>query len=243
MSKIATLKTFPTHVEVRESVQQLSEMMLKTSARLDETAAQIKSLEQLPELITEQVTEALKALDPVLQIRQDVQRALEFYDQISAAQRSSLEQLGQELASQANASMESRASALDVTIKALDSQVQGLKSSMASMEASSKRLQALPQKLTTAATDAATEMKTSSGELVAAAATLAVLPSVWLTLVQMLGAAVLGALLVAAGQAGLSRILPSTVTQKNADWAAKVWAKASESERKLLTAIASRPAP
>lgn len=89
---------------------------------------------------------------------------------------------------------------------------------MASMLASSQRLQALPQALDSAARSAAKAMQSSAGELVRQAQE--VRPSVWLVLGQMLGAAMLGAVLVAAGQVALNRILPPSETQQNADWAA-----------------------
>ena len=115
-----------------------------------------------------------------------------------------------------------------------------MKSTVASMEASSKSMQSLPKKLANAATEAANEMQSSAAELARQAQQ--VRPSVWLVLGQMLGAAMLGAVLVAAGQVALNRILPPSETQQNADWAASLWTKSTEAERKLLNQIASRPA-
>ena len=83
-------------------------------------------------------------------------------------------------------------------------------------------------------------MRSSSRELASQAER--VRPSPWVTLGQTLGAAILGALLVAAGQVALNRILPPSETQQNADWAASLWTKSTEAERKLLNQIASRPA-
>ena len=240
MSKIAILKTLPTPADLRENVQQMGQMLAETSERLDQTARQVQSLEQLPQLVADQVTEAMRALDPVLRMRSDVSRVLEAYDAVTKAQRSSLESMAKEISDRATKGMEAKASALDKTMQDLASQVQGLKSSMASMEASSKGMLALPKKLASAATEAANEMQSSAGELARQAQQ--VRPSAWLTLGQMLGAAVLGALLVAAGQVGLNRILPPSETQQNADWAVSLWAKSSEQERKLLNQIASRPA-
>lgn len=218
MSKIAILKSLPTPSELRQSVQELA------------------SLEQLPDLVADQVTQAMA---PLLTLRQDVAQSLQAFDQVTKAQRSSLEAMATELTDRATKGMEQKAAELDQVITDLAGQVQGLQSSMASMEASSKKLQALPQSLDSAARNAAKEMQSSAGELARTAQE--VRPSGWLTLGQMLGAAVLGALLVAAGQVGLNRLLPPSETQQSADWAASLWAKASESEKKLLNQIASRP--
>lgn len=239
MSKIAILKSLPTPADVRQNVQELGQMLEQTSDRLDQTARQVQSLEQLPQLVADQVTEAMKALDPILRMRQDVGRVLEHYDQVMKVQRQSLEAMAQELGDRATKGMESKAAGLDKTMQDLASQVEGLKSTVVSMEASSKGLQALPKKLANSAQSAAEQMQGSSQELARQAER--VRPSVWLVLGQMLGAAVLGALLVAAGQVGLNRILPPSELQQNADWAASLWARSSEGERKLLNQIASRP--
>lgn len=240
MSKIETLRRLPTPSDVRENVQQLGQMLEQTAERLDQTARQVRDLEQLPSLVAEQVTEAMKALDPVLQMSEQVNQALTAFDRVNSVQRQTLEALSQELTSQAALAMETRAASMDTTLAKLASQVQGLKSTVASMEASSKSMQSLPKKLANAATEAANEMQSSAAELARQAQQ--VRPSVWLVLGQMLGAAMLGAVLVAAGQAVLNRILPPSETQQNADWAASLWTKSTEAERKLLNQIASRPA-
>ena len=240
MSKLETLRHLPTPSDVRENVQQLGQMLAETSDRLDQTARQVRDLEQLPQLVADQVTEAMQALDPVLQMSDQVSQALQAFDRVNSVQRQTLEALGQELTSQAATAMETRAASMDQTLRELASQVQGLKSTVASMEASSKSMQSLPKKLASAATAAANEMQSSAGELARQAQE--VRPSVWLMLGQMLGAAMLGAVLVAAGQAGLNRILPPGDVQKQAQWAGDLWAKSSEQERKLLNQIASRPA-
>lgn len=240
MSKIETLRRLPTPSDVRENVQQLGQMLEQTAERLDQTARQVRDLEQLPSLVAEQVTEAMKALDPVLQMSEQVNQALTAFDRVNSVQRQTLEALSQELTSQAALAMETRAASMDTTLAKLASQVQGLKSTVASMEASSKSMQSLPKKLANAATEAANEMQSSAAELASQAER--VRPSPWVTLGQTLGAAILGALLVAAGQVALNRILPPSETQQNADWAASLWTKSTEAERKLLNQIASRPA-
>ena len=239
MSKIGILKSLPTPADVRQNVQELGQMLAETSERLDQTARQVQSLEQLPQLVADQVTEAMRALDPILKMRQDVQQVLQAYDAVTKAQRSSLEAMAKEISDRATKGMESKAAGLDKTLQDLASQVQGLKSSMASMEASSKGMQALQKKLASAATEAASEMQSSAGELARQAQQ--VRPSAWLTLGQMLGAAVLGALLVAAGQVGLSRLLPPSDLQQQAQWGVEIWTKATPQERESLKAIASRP--
>jgi ABC-type transporter Mla subunit MlaD len=240
MSKLETLRHLPTPSDVRENVQQLGQMLAETSDRLDQTARQVRDLEQLPQLVADQVTEAMQALDPVLQMSDQVSQALQAFDRVNSVQRQTLEALGQELTSQAATAMETRAASMDQTLRELASQVQGLKSTVASMEASSKGMQALPQALDSSARAAAEQMRSSSRELASQAER--VRPSPWVTLGQTLGAAILGALLVAAGQVALNRILPPSETQQNADWAASLWTKSTEAERKLLNQIASRPA-
>lgn len=240
MSKIATLKSLPTPADVRQNVAELGRMLADTSDRLDATARQVQSLEQLPSLVAEQVTEAMQALDPILSMRRDVQTALEAFDQVAKAQRQTLEALGQELATSAAQSMETRAASMDGTLQELASQVHSLQSSMSAMESSSKRLQALPASLDKSARTAAELLELSARELARQAER--VRPSPWLVLGQMLGVAVLGALLVVGGQAGLNRILPPGEVQQQADWAGAVWSKATEQERKLLNQIVSRPA-
>lgn len=240
MSKIETLRRLPTPSDVRENVQQLGQMLEQTAERLDQTARQVRDLEQLPSLVAEQVTEAMKALDPVLQMSEQVNQALTAFDRVNSVQRQTLEALSQELTSQAALAMETRAASMDTTLAKLASQVQGLKSTVASMEASSKSMQSLPKKLANAATEAANEMQSSAAELASQAER--VRPSPWVTLGQTLGAAILGALLVAAGQVALNRILPPGDVQKQAQWAGDLWAKSSEQERKLLNQIVSRPA-
>ena len=59
MSKIETLRRLPTPSDVRENVQQLGQMLEQTAERLDQTARQVRDLEQLPSLVAEQVTEAI----------------------------------------------------------------------------------------------------------------------------------------------------------------------------------------
>ena len=165
MSKLETLKALPTPADVRENVRQLGQMLAETSERLDQTARQVQSLEQLPQLVADQVTEAMRALDPVLQMSEQVNQALQAFDRVNSVQRQTLEALGQELTSQAATAMETRAASMDQTLQALASQVQSLKTTMACMLASSQRLQALPQALHSPARDAAQQMQGSSQEL------------------------------------------------------------------------------
>lgn len=240
MSKIAILKSLPTPADVRQNVQELGQMLADTSQRLDQTARQVQSLEQLPQLVADQVTEAMRALDPILRMRQDVSKVLEAYDAVTKAQRSSLEAMAKELGDRATKCMEAKASALDKTMQDLTDQVEALVSSITAMKASTIQIQALPNSLASAVTQAETDLKISAGKLATQARK--VRPSIWLTLSQMLGVATLGALLVAAGQVGLSRLLPPSELQYNAKWAANVWSQATEKEKELLTAIASRPA-
>jgi len=241
MSKIETLRHLPTPADVRANVQQLGQMLEQTAERLDQTARQVRDLEQLPQLVADQVTEAMQALDPVLRMSEQVNQALQAFDQVTAAQRQSLEQLGQELTSQATAAMETRAASMDQTLQALASQVQSLKTTMASMLASSQRLQALPQALDSAAREAAQQMQGSSQELARQAER--VRPSPWRVWGQMLGAALLAALLVVGGQAVLNKPAPpSAEIQQRADQLSQLVRKSTPKERELLNQILSRPA-
>ena len=240
MSKIETLRHLPTPADVRANVQQLGQMLEQTAERLDQTARQVRDLEQLPQLVADQVTEAMQALDPVLRMSEQVNQALQAFDRVNSVQRQSLEQLGQELTNQAAAAMEQKAGALDKTLADLARQVLGLKSSIASMEASSKGMQALPQALDSAARAAAEQMRSSSRELASQAER--VRPSPWVTLGQTLGAAILGALLVAAGQAVLNKPAPASAEiQQRADQLSQLVRKSTPKERELLNQIVSRP--
>ena len=240
MSKIETLRHLPTPADVRANVQQLGQMLAETSQRLDQTARQVRDLEQLPQLVADQVTEAMRVLDPVLQMSDQVNQALQAFDRVNSVQRQTLEALGQELTSQAATAMETRAASMDQTLQALASQVQSLKTTMASMLASSQRLQALPQALDSAARDAAQQMQGSSQELARQAER--VRPGAWLTLGQMLGAAVLAALLVVGGQAVLNKPAPpSAEIQQRADQLSQLVRKSTPKERELLNQIVSRP--
>lgn len=240
MSKIAILKSLPTPADLRQNVQELGQMLAETSERLEQTAKQVQSLEQLPGLVSQQVTEAFQMLEPVLQLRQDVQTALEAFDRLNSVQRQTLEALGQELASRAAQSMERKASGLDTTLQDLAIQVQGLKSTVASMEASSKGMQALPKKLASAAQSAAEQMQGSSQELARQAER--VRPSMWLTFGQILGSALLVALLVVGGQAVLNKPAPpSAEIQQRADQLSQLVRKSTLKERELLNQIVSRP--
>lgn len=240
MSKIATLKSLPTPNDVRENVQQLGRMLAETSHRLDQTAKQVQSLEQLPQLVADQVTEAMRALDPILSMRRDVAQALEAFDQVTKAQRQTLEALGQELATSAAQSMETRAASMDGTLQELASQVHSLQSSMSAMESSSKRLQALPASLDKSARTAAELLELSARELARQAER--VRPSPWLVLGQMAGVAVLSSLLVVGGQAVLNKPAPpSAEIQQRADQLSQLVRKSTPKERELLNQILSRP--
>lgn len=240
MSKIGTLRHLPTPSDVRENVRQLGQILEQTAERLDQTARQVRDLEQLPQLVADQVTEAMKALDPVLQMSEQVNQALTAFDRVNSVQRQTLEALSQELTSQAALAMETRAASMDTTLAKLASQVQGLKSTVASMESTSKGMQALPQALDSSARAAAEQMRSSSRELASQAER--VRPSPWVTLGQTLGAAILGALLVAAGQAVLNKPAPASAEiQQRADQLSQLVRKSTPKERELLNQIVSRP--
>jgi predicted nucleic acid-binding Zn-ribbon protein len=213
MSKLGTLKSLPTPSELLQSV------------------SEIKSLEQLPQLVAEQVTQAMA---PLLTLSEDVNTLLAAYDQVTQVQRSSLEDMAKEMTRLATLNMETKVAVLDKSVQTLTSQVQQLKFSINEMEASSQAIQALPQELTSAAEKAVSEMQSSAQDLATQAQQ--VRPSMLTTLTQMLGAAMLGAMLVVAGQVGLSKLTRPDLI--------KAYAQASAAERaELLNRIvSSRPA-
>ena len=219
MSKIGTLKALPTPSELRASVQELA------------------SLEQLPELVAHEVTQALL---PLHSLRNQVQQVLEAYDQVTKAQRKTLDSLATEMSNRAAEAMEVKTAALDGVITDLSKQVNGLQSSMKAVQASTAKLSALPSELSKTAEYSARLMKEEAKELMNAAHLAR--PTVMRDLSFMLASAALAALLVVVGQVALSRLLPPSETQQSANWAAAVWARASEQERKLMNEIASRPA-
>ena len=134
MSKIETLKGLPTPSELRRSVQELA------------------SLEHLPRLVSDEVTQALA---PLMTLRQDVTRVLEAYDQVTAAQRRALDSLTAEMSASAAAAIEQRVAHLDKTLREMSAQVQSLRAATGAAEASAKGMQALPRQIAASAAQAA----------------------------------------------------------------------------------------
>lgn len=243
MSKIETLRHLPTPADVRQSVQALGQMLAETSERLDKTARQVQSLEQLPDLVADQVSEAMKALDPVLSMRQDVLKSLEAFDQIAAVQRETLESLAQELSNRATSSMQEKTALLVTVLESVtektDTLLMGLKVSMNSMTKAVGTIQNLPAQLTTDLSGSVTDLNTAAAELKTAGMELkkqtdrAKSRPRWKAFAELTAVAVLAAMLVLVGQVGLSKILPPGDAQ--------LWTKATEKERLSLNQIASRP--
>lgn len=262
MSKIETLRHLPTPAQVRENVQQLGQMLAETSEKLDSTARQVQSLEQLPSLVADQVSESLKALAPILSMQQEVQTALEAFDRVNQAQRQSLEEMAQELSSQAARSMEQKTASLTATLESVTENtrelLRGLKVSMDLMGGAVTKIQNLPAQLTTDLSCSVTDLKAQAERLESAGSTLktetdrARTRPRWKVWAELMTVAVLCALLVLAGQAGLNKILPGSELQaqaqkqaqqaQQAQWGVNLWAKASDAEKKLLNQIVSRPA-
>lgn len=203
MSKIETLKGLPTPSELRQSVQDL------------------QSLDQLPGLVAAEVT---AALEPLARLRQDVQQVLQAYDAVTAHQRRALDEMAQEMSSRAVQGMQERAEVLDKTLQGLAGQARALQAATAAAESSSRGLQALPGKVTAAAAAAAGEMRSSAGLLAQQADRAR--PRMWRQALALVGAAVLAAVLVLAGQAGLSKLMPADLEQ--------AWAQASPADRDAL---------
>jgi len=218
MSKIETLKGLPTPSELRQSVQELA------------------SLEQLPGLVAEQVT---TALEPLHRMRGDVQRVLEAYDAVTAAQRRALESMAQEISDRATKGMEQKAAALDKTLQGLQGQARALQAATAAAEASARGLQALPKAVTAAAAEAAREMRSSAGLLAHQADRAR--PRRWLQALALVLAGAVGGAAAAAGQTALSRLLPPGAVQERADAMQMLLERATPQERALMQQIVNRP--
>ena len=184
--------------------------------------------------------ETAAALEPLAALRLDVQRVLEAYDQVTAIQRRTLDELTQQMSASAAASMEQRVSQVDKTLRELGAQVQSLRAATAAAEASSKAMQALPRQIAASAAQAAEQMQSSAGDLAQQADRAR--PRRWLQALALVLAGLVGGLAAAAGQAGLSRLLPPGAVQERAAALDALWSRATPQERELLKQIVNRPA-
>lgn len=252
MTKLETLKALPTPNDLRQSVSQMQKVLDQTTQRLNVVVSQVQELnelQKLPELITEQVSLTLAPLET---LRQDVESIRSAFDQVTTAQRLTLDTLAQEISRKSVKAMATKVQALDPPIKALTDSTNkifdGIRVSMNLLTTETGKISALPGALKTDLGLSAGDLKTESGKLVTAALKLKgetdrARAQPWKAWGLLVIASMLGALLVAAGQAGLSWLLPPSALQKDASWMQTVWAKATPDEKELLNRIASRPAP
>ena len=233
-------------LQVYDLVTKAQRTSLESIAK-EVSARTIKGMEQRAGVLDKtmqdlaaQVQSLKSVMDSMEASRTKLQSLPENLDSAARGAAKEIENMAKEISARTIKGIEQKAGVLDKTVQDLAGQVQSLKSVMDSMEASNTKLQSLPESLDSAARSVAKEMQSSSQSLAAIA--LKVRPYRWITMVQMLVSGVLGALLVAAVQVGLSRLLPPSEMRQNSDFAVKVWSKATEAERKSLQEIASRPA-
>ena len=252
MTKLETLKALPTPNDLRQSVSQVQKVLDETTQRLNLVVSQVQELnelQKLPELITEQVTTALA---PLATLRQDVQHILTAFDQVTTAQRLTLDTLAQDISRKSVKAMATKVQALEPPIQALTDSankiIDGIRVSMNLLKTETGKISALPGQLKTDLSAAKDDLIEKTGKLVKASNSLKAQTDraqaqPWKAWGLLVIASMLGALLAAAGQAGLSWLLPPSELQTNAAWMQTVWAKATPDEKELLNRIALRPAP
>jgi chromosome segregation ATPase len=192
-----------------------------------------EDLKSLPGAIS---TETAQALEPLARLRQDVMRAIQAYDAVTAAQRKAMDELTQEMSLKAAQAFEQKAGELDATISDLSSSLLALKTSLSSMEQPAKKLAALPSKLARSQQD----MKEAADQLIETANQAR--PRLWRQTLGLILAGAVAAMLVATGQVVLNRLVPPSDLQRTANWANEVWSKATPQQRELLNQIAEQPA-
>ena len=197
-----------------------------------QTEALRSMLGSLPQAVAEQTAEALV---PLAKLREEVIQVLTAYDQVTAAQRQTLEELTQKMSTSAAAAFEQKTAKLDKTISVLSRSLLGLTSSIDTMTQTAQNIETIPDQLK----KSAQAMTTTANELNASARSTR--PKVWKQALGLILASVIAAILVLTGQVASNRLLPPSAVQQNAAWADQVWRKATPEERALLNQIASRP--
>ncbi len=226
MSKLETVKALNDTQPQLQIVQ--SVMNLETQAE-----ALRSMLGSLPQAVAEQTAEAL---EPLAKLRAEVIQVLTAYDKVTAAQRQTLDELTQQMVTQATQAFEQKAGMLDKMISDLSRSLSAMKSSIDTMTQTAQRIETLPG-LLKKSTQA---MTTTANELIAA--TRSTRPKIWRQALGLILASIVGGVLVLTGQAALNRLLPPSAVQQNAAWAGQVWRKATPEERELLKKIVNRPA-
>lgn len=227
MSKIEIVRALSDsgpQLQIVESVRTLQQAV----------SAMSQDLERLPSAIS---AETAQALEPLARLRQDVQRALESYDKITAAQRQALDEMTQALSTHASKAFEQRAGMLGASIQAMQASTEKVKIELAGIERTMGKVAALPGKLATAGQD----MMQASERLSAAAER--VRPSIWWRALALILAGAVGGMLAGTGQAGFAWLVPPSEVQASAQTAVMLWERATPRERELLRQIVNRPAP
>jgi len=167
MSKLETVRSFNDTGPPLQIVQAV--------ASLQQTVEQLRqSLDQLPNAIASETAEALQ---PLTSLRQDVKQALAAYDQVTALQRRSLDELATELTQRATTQV-------DEAISRLNQNVSYLQTAIQSATTSAEQMQPLPGALRSEANRLKDWIEHLQGEI---------LP-LWLRLVSGFLAAALGSL-------------------------------------------------
>lgn len=219
MTKLETVRALSDsapQLQIVESIRTLQQSM----------SLMHEDLKHLPGAVS---TETAQALEPLARLRQDVMQVLEAYDNVTATQRKTLDELAQQMSASAAQTFEQKAGKLDATISDLSRSLSGLKTSLSSMEQTAQQVATLPGKLASAAnqlTEAANETR----------------PRLWRQALGLILAGAVGAMLSAGGQVVLNRLVPPNDVQKAAAWANTIWSKATLKERELIEQIVNRPA-
>lgn len=246
-------------LQIVQAIQQLQQSMAALQSLPEQTASSTKqALEQvrqqidqmqrelatLPEAVASETSQALRGLET---LRQDVTAVLKAYDQVTAHQRQSLDELTKEMTSKASQAFEAKAQSLHAPLGALEAKAQDLSTSIQKLTGTASQIAGLPQRLTTAAgsmTSAASTLNTSARALQEAAESLR--PPLWKRLGTVAAVAVLagaaGAMLPETGRAALSRLLPPAAEQQELATFRAMWRKATPKERESMQEIARRPA-
>lgn len=226
MTKLETVRALSDsapQLQIVESIRTLQQSM----------SLMHEDLKHLPGAVS---TETAQALEPLARLRQDVMQVLEAYDNVTATQRKTLDELAQQMSASAAQTFEQKAGKLDATISDLSRSLSGLKTSLISMEQTAQQVTTLPGKLASAQqgmTKAADQLTKAANET---------RPRLWRQVLGLILAGAVGAMLSAGGQVVLSRLVPPSDVQKAAAWANAIWSKASLEERELIEQIVNRPA-
>ena len=202
---------------------------LETVRALDASAPQlqivesVKALQETLKALPDAVAlEVANALSPLRTLPQDVRKALEAFDAITAQQRRSLDALAEQMTESAAKTFQAKAAKLDASLN-------GLKA----LEQTAQQIRNAPEALEQATED----MRSMAAILIQSADR----PRWWKTALLMIFATAIGGTLAASGQAALTRYLPPSEIQQNAEYWRVVWKMATPKERKSIEAILNRP--